>query len=501
LSSPLETQLEEHRSLRRQLEQAVLQRASSLDGRAFVLQAPVEGLDLQVGGYAVVETAGGERLGQIVSLEHSTTEGPDVAALDGQVHSKVHIRAVAGRGVVLDGRGGPFHDAPLRPARADEVGEWLAATRPDRASLEVGTLALADGVPFALDAGGFDRHTFLCGQSGSGKTYALGTVLERLLLETTLRIVVLDPNSDYARLAETRPDAPPAIAERYSEAAAGIAVRRGGAKGGERLRLRAAELEPALQAALLRLDPVADREEYASLLDVLGESAATGAAAALDGLATSERPGARALALRLRALGITSWRIWARDDPGSLLDDLAPGGPRCVVVDLGSLETAQEQALAAEATLAALWRRRNEREPLLLVIDEAHNVCPAEPEDLVTGLATEHAVRIAGEGRKFGIYMLVATQRPQKVHENVVSQCDNLALMRMNSLADLAYMSEVFSFVPRSLLERATAFRQGESLVAGKLVSHPTYGRFGPRYAEEGGADVPATWAEARPVA
>ena len=130
------------------------------------------------------------------------------------------------------------------------------------------------------------------------------------------------------------------------------------------------------------------------------------------------------------------------------------------------------------------------------MIDEAHNVCPAAPDDLVTALATELAVRIAGEGRKFGLYLLVATQRPQKVHENVLSQCDNLALMRMNSLADLAYVGEVFSFVPAALLERATAFRQGESLVAGKLVSHPSYGRFGPRFAQEGGADVPATWAE-----
>ena len=89
-------------------------------------------------------------------------------------------------------------------------------------------------------------------------------------------------------------------------------------------------------------------------------------------------------------------------------------------------------------------------------------------------------MRIAGEGRKFGLYLLVATQRPQKVHENVVSQCDNLALMRMNSLADLAYVGEVFSFVPDPLLERATAFRQGEALVAGKLVSHPTYGALRP---------------------
>jgi DNA helicase HerA-like ATPase len=499
VSSPLESQIEEHRALQRRLERCVLERASSLDGRTFGLQAALEGLDLQVGGYAVVETPAGPLLGQIVALELMTVEGPDVNGLDGQRRARVRIRAVEGRGVVLDGRAAPFHDAPLRAASPAEVGAWIDAHRPPRTSLEVGTLSLAEGVPFALDAGGFDRHTFLCGQSGSGKTYALGTILERLLLETSLRLVVLDPNSDYARLAESRPDTDREIASRYAAVAEGIAVRRGTSDGVGRLRLRAAELEPALQAAVLRLDPVADREEYASLLDILGESAATGGPASLDGLSDSDRPGARALGLRLRALGVTDWKVWARGEPGSLLDDLGPDGPRCVIVDLGSLETAEEQSLVAEATLAALWRRRNERRPVLVVIDEAHNVCPAAPADLVTALTTEHAVRVAGEGRKFGLYLLVATQRPQKVHENVVSQCDNLALMRMNSLADLAYVGEVFSFVPDPLLERATAFRQGESLVAGKLVSHPTYGRFGPRFAEEGGADVPATWAEPRP--
>jgi DNA helicase HerA-like ATPase len=498
VSSGLESQLEEHRALRHRLEQAVLQRASSLDGRTFVLQAAVEGLDLQVGGYAVVESTAGPHLGQIVALDLSSVEGPEISAPDGSFRSTVQIRAVVGRGVVLGGPAEPFHDAPLRAATPAEVGAWLAKHRPDRASLVVGTLSLAEGVPFALDAGGFDRHTFLCGQSGSGKTYALGTILERLLLETSLRLVVLDPNSDFARLAETRPDADAAVAARYAAVAEGIAVRRGTGAGDARLRVRGTELDPALQAALLQLDPVADREEYASLLDALGASATLGAAASLESLATSEQPGARPLGLRLRALGITDWKVWARDEPGSLLDDLGPGGPRCVVVDLGSLETTAEQTVVAEATLAALWRRRNDREPVLIVIDEAHNVCPAAPPDLVAALATELAVRIAGEGRKFGLYLLVATQRPQKVHENVLSQCDNLALMRMNSLADLAYVGEVFSFVPEALLARATAFRQGESLVAGKLVTHPSYGRFGPRFAQEGGADVPATWADRR---
>jgi hypothetical protein len=39
----------------------------------------------------------------------------------------------------------------------------------------------------------------------------------------------------------------------------------------------------------------------------------------------------------------------------------------------------------------------------------------------------------------------------------------------------------------------------GESLVGGKIASHPAFVRFGPRISEEGGADVPATWARGAP--
>jgi DNA helicase HerA-like ATPase len=147
--------------------------------------------------------------------------------------------------------------------------------------------------------------------------------------------------------------------------------------------------------------------------------------------------------------------------------------------------------------LATLWRRRSEREPVLIVIDEAHNVCPREPGDAVTALATKHAARIAAEGRKFGLYLLVATQRPHRVDELVVSQCDNLVLMRMTSAGDLAYIGETLSFAPSELLAEATSFRMGESLVAGKIASHPAFVRFGPRLSEEGGSDVPANWAQA----
>ena len=107
-------------------------------------------------------------------------------------------------------------------------------------------------------------------------------------------------------------------------------------------------------------------------------------------------------------------------------------------------------------------------------------------------------MRIAGEGRKFGLYLLLSTQRPSKVHQNVISQCDNLLLMKMNSAADLRSLSETFSFAPSGLIDLASGFQLGEGLAAGKIAPDPILFKSGRRLTLERGSDVPSTWVRPR---
>jgi len=473
--------------------------ATSIDGRSFSFQAPLTDLTLEVGGYVSVGHGSDGQVGQVLSLELQHLDSTELVLTHPAEGPARRVPVAIGSGTLL-GPGAPFVDAPLRPASTDEIGRWLEANASRHAALEIGELLLAPGLPARLDAAGFDRHTFLCGQSGSGKTYSLGVVLERLLLETELRIVILDPNSDYVRLAQGRAGADAALADRYRQLATGIAVRRAASAGGPPLHLRFGELDPRCQAALLRLDPVADRQEYAALTRILeGDEQGRPLVAGLGDLADSELAGAHELGMRASNLGVLDWEIWEHGAGGSLVPLLSEPDWRCLVVDLGSLNTPDEQAVVSEAVLATLWRLRRQRRPVLIVIDEAHNICPQRPEDPVTALATRQAVQIAAEGRKFGLYLFVSTQRPQKVHENVLSQCDNLLLMRMNSQADLAYLAESFSFVPTGLLGQASHFGLGAALVAGKISPQPALVRFGARVSEEGGADVSAGWADPAP--
>ncbi|EWT02732.1 ATPase [Intrasporangium oryzae NRRL B-24470] len=336
--------------------------------------------------------------------------------------------------------------------------------------------------PLALRAQGFNRHTFLCGQSGSGKTYALGVILEQLIMHTELPIVVLDPNGDYVHLGTPRPDAPPA--ESAAIRAADIVVRHGRADGEEAIKVAFVHMPRHVQAAVLELDPVRDREEYNQWLHLQ----LTSGVGTMDDVTTALRngpPAPRALGQRIENLGVAEWDIWPWN-----LDHQEPPPHRVTVLDVSTFRTAQEPLVTALDVVERLWANREDRVPTLVVIDEAHNLCPAAPTTPLQTILTDRLIQIAAEGRKYGIWLLLSTQRPSKVHPQVTSQCDNLVLMRMNSPADVEELGRLFGFVPPSMLEVSPTFAQGELLVAGVFTPVPIEGRVGPRITVEGGSDV-----------
>ena len=491
----LAEQMASYRAIREHIERATLPLATSVDGVTFEFQASLHGLTLERGCYVMLEGDDGTRLGQVTDIVSDSTR-VEVGSQGGGA-SSVIIRVARGSGLLLDLVGAAFHDARVRIAESHEVAAVLARTSPDRAGLTVGELFHAPGVPAVLDSGGFNRHTFMCGQSGSGKTYSLGLLLEQILAETELRVIILDPNSDYVGLGRVRSTADPQLAERYRGVPDQVAVWGNDERADHRLRLRFAELDTEVQAAILGLDPVRDREEYAVLADLLRKTEAGKQLAEFDSLVSSDNPAARDLVLRAANLGVRDWDIWAGDQ-ASVLQELETPSARCTVVDLGSLATAEEQRLVAQAILSRLWALRQSRQPVLVVIDEAHNICAAEPGDPVGVLSTNRTVQIAAEGRKFGLYLLVSTQRPHKVHEGVVSQCDNALLMRMNSQADIGDLTSLFSYVPAGLVAGLSSFRMGQALAGGKIFPLSGYVRMGARVSEEGGADIATDWARPR---
>lgn len=498
--------------------------AWSVNGRDVVFMAGFD-MGAEIGGYLAVDTPSGERL--LVQVHDLRLGVRDALRVDldvdglGLPESGVRsanvgmaLRFVEGEGAVLGALGPNGLQRPAgegfadgRPSLASdaEVATSIAATLGKSAGLTVGRLSRAQ-VDAQLKASGFARHTFLCGQSGSGKTYSMGVLLERLLLATDLPLVIIDPNSDYVGLGQLRSRdeinrhrATPLSKAAYQRlkadyhARARVAV--ASATGGDLpLRIHFSDLTLDEQALTLGIDPVVDAAEYGAFLDATRAFPETYTVADVESaLAVKFDEPSRQLAQRIANLGISHWSLWAANDEPSLAELVA--GHRAIVLDTGSLDDARERSLVALALLGRL-RRRPHRSAISVVIDEAHNVCAPDAQSPLERAVCDHTVWIAGEGRKFGIYLVLSTQRPQKVHRNVLSQCDNLLLMRVNSSTDLDELALVFSHVPSTMIAESRSFQLGEMLAAGPVAATPIRLRMGERWSPEGGADLPTTWAE-----
>ncbi len=446
--------------------------ATSREGRTFQITS-LSGTALGAGAIVLlVSQDGTTQLGQIVHDDPTTVPAAWGRLLgsvgeDGQVGTSTHA----------------FSQAEVSAASDETITAMHASVR---ATLEVGRDLTPPGGPSRLLPHRFNRHTFWCGQSGSGKTYALGVVLERLIVQTRLPMVIFDPNSDFVRLAELREGVSGPAAEAMAQR--DIRVLRPATDGEEPLRARFIEMSARSKAAVLRLDPVLDREEYNTLLHLTDTFTISQVSSLVPTLLASDDPGARALGVRLDNLGILDWEVWALG--GVAATDVIDTRPDATVLDLGGFSTPDQQLVIALSVLDDLWEKRETRRPVMLVIDEAHNLCSPELDSKLAVAVRERIIQIAAEGRKFGLWLLLSTQRPSKVHPGIISQCDNLALMRMSSPLDLEGLATYFGFAPPALLARSPGFRQGEALFAGGFVTAPTLLQVGDRITPEGGSDV-----------
>ncbi|MFL6151122.1 MAG: ATP-binding protein [Ornithinibacter sp.] len=455
-------------------------RAESRDGRSFSFTAGADD-GVSPGDMVVVSTDAGLRvLGQVVDVAGSTGD----QALTG---FGVVIGSLDPDGSVRRADRAAFRGATLALARSEELGGLDGAAA---GTMTIGVWRTGEvGAPANLRAGGFNRHTFLCGQSGSGKTYALGVLLERLLLQTDLRMAVFDPNADFVHLGSTLPGVPEEDARRIAERE--VKVLRSDStrgEGEEPLRMRFRTMTRQAQAATLQLDPVNDQEEYNAFISFLAQiSPATEMGAMLAALRAGT-PGQQSLARRMENLGMLEWQVWARDLPSAA--DFVTGGHGVTVMDLGGFGDPAEPIAVCLEVVDELWAQRDRRVPTLLVIDEAHNLCGTEPASPVAQRLLDRLIQIAAEGRKYGLWLLLSSQRPSKIHPQILSQCDNLMLMRMNSPDDIEELGRAFGFAPKAMLRASGGFVQGEALLAGGFAPVPMLVQVRERLTRQGGSDV-----------
>ncbi len=111
--------------------------------------------------------------------------------------------------------------------------------------------------------------------------------------------------------------------------------------------------------------------------------------------------------------------------------------------------------------------------PFLLVYEEAHKYVPNS--DLSKYRSSRKSIeRIAKEGRKYGVTLLLASQRPSEISETIFSQCNNFIAMRLTNPNDQAFVKKLLPDTLGNLIDTMPSLKQGEALLIGESIVIPS---------------------------
>ncbi|MCB1935500.1 MAG: DUF87 domain-containing protein [Nitrosomonas sp.] len=116
------------------------------------------------------------------------------------------------------------------------------------------------------------------------------------------------------------------------------------------------------------------------------------------------------------------------------------------------------------------------KHPWGIVLEEAHNYArpPRQNEDRGQALSRMVFERIAKEGRKFGLSLIVASQRPSEISPTIISQCANFVSHRLQNPDDIDHFRRIIPMQARRLLDQVTVLASGEAIVFGSAFHIPT---------------------------
>ena len=158
-------------------------------------------------------------------------------------------------------------------------------------------------------------------------------------------------------------------------------------------------------------------------------------------------------------------------------------GKNMAVVQLGDVNTSSREmlpSLLAELVIKDALRKKGDGAPGMittLVIDEAHNLLgyDAEHSDLVHDNTLRVFEKVIKEGRKFGVFLCLASQRPSDISPTITSQIHNYFIHKLVNPNDIERIRKTVSFMGESSLSMLSALGQGECIVSGPSLYMPQY--------------------------
>lgn len=179
--------------------------------------------------------------------------------------------------------------------------------------------------------------------------------------------------------------------------------------------------------------------------------------------------------------------------------------PRLDIVDLASLPDNNTRYLVTNSIIAEEWERARQnwwesmvenrddtRVPVFVVLEEAHNFVPEETRNRAQAALKDQFRTIAAEGRKFGLFLILVSQRPDKLDHLILSECANKAIMRLDSRTIVQLVREKLGLqdIDPYMLDKTVQFKKGRVLITGQWTPRPDVFYCAARRTVQGGRDL-----------
>lgn len=386
-------------------------------------------------------------------------------------------------------------------ATRDELASLFVAGGP--ASVRIGAVKQDTHIPATINVDEiFSRHCAILGTTGAGKSCAVALLLRAVLKRFPHgHIVILDPHNEYSRSFDdgavvfdpstfTLPywmltfdelvEVLYPTRDNYPEEIDILADLVPSAKRQHMSQTnRLAKLRGADASAITVDTPLPYR--LSELIGIIDKT--------LGSLDSNRNPAPyKRLRNRLQAIsqdlryafmfGSLTVQDTLADLLGALFRIPAAGQP-VSVIELGGLPPEVVQVVVSVVSRLAfefgLWS--NGAAPIALICEDAHRYAPRDPNEGF-GPTRRSLIRIAKEGRKTGVSLWIASQRPTELDPTVLSQCNTIFAMRLANQADQDALRAAVPDASTSLMSCLPSLGMGEAIAVGEGVPMPTRIRF-----------------------
>ncbi len=390
-------------------------------------------------------------------------------------------------------------------SEADEAGlmEVLGAEDETRWA-RIGTL-LGSCAPVYMDIDQVVlRHLAVLAVTGGGKSNAVGVILDEMTRRKGTAVVI-DPHGEYGSMGhEIRPVINPLrLSVDELGGLLGVGIDSSSIQY-YLLYMARKEMEDDLRESNLGEGDEFDRaviagmDFFAALAEKI-ESFTTGGREGLMKELGRKHDSVVGLLIRIENLRNNMGEIF-NPSARPLVDRIKPG--KINAINISGLDEDSGEVIAAHLLRHILWERKKSLigqpsclpQPLFVVLEEAHLFCPDRQSTRTKAIAS----RIAREGRKFGIGLCLVSQRPKRLDPDVLSQMNNMIVLRIVEPSDQRHIAEASENISGDLLQYLPSLNPGEAVCTGPAFRVPLLVKIAEAKNKPTGRDISVTgsWKE-----